>query len=89
MGEHDADLLVVDRVLLGHRSRQQEDAEDVVAVALERRSWLVVVVRMRDERLDRSVLELARRLLAQLLFARVQQVDPLRGHRPRIRRSGG
>jgi hypothetical protein len=84
--EHDSDLLVVDAVLLGHRPREQEDPEDVVAVPLERRPRLVVVARVGDEQLDGGLLEVTRRRRPQRLRVGVQQVDPVRGHPAAIRR---
>ena len=87
MRDHEADLLVVDLVLVGRRAGEQEDAEDVVAVALERRPRLVVVLGP-VERAARSPISSSSRgaLRAQLLVGRIEQVDPVRGHTAAIRR---
>jgi len=78
--DHEVDLLIEDVVLVGHRHGDEEDAEDVVAVSLERRSRLVLVLGRRKQALDRRVLELLRRLVAHLLGARIEEVDPRCGH---------
>ncbi len=80
VGDHDVDLLVVDAVLLGNRAGEQEDAEDVVAVALHRRPRLVVVPRVSQDQLERRFLELPRRLRSKLVLIGIEEVDPGRGH---------
>ena len=40
--EHEIDLLVEDAILLGHGDRGEQHAEDVVAVRLDRRPWVLV-----------------------------------------------
>jgi hypothetical protein len=70
-------------------SCDQEDPEDVVAVALQCGPGLVLVVRRRKQLLDRGLLELARRLLAQLFSVGVEQVGPRNSHRGAIRRGRG
>ena len=43
----EVDLLVEDAVVLGHGDRGEQHAEDVVAVRLDRRPWLLVGVTLR------------------------------------------
>ena len=47
--EDDVDLLVVDAVLLALGDGDEEDAEDVVAMPLQRRPRIVRVLRRRQE----------------------------------------
>ena len=84
----DVDLLVVDAVFRRDGDRDEEDAEDVVAVRLQRRPRLVVMLRRPQEQLERRVLHLGRELCAQLVLARIEQVDPL-GHAAEVRRGFG
>ena len=85
--EHQVDLLVVDAVFFGNRDGDQEDAEDVVAVSLERRPRLVFVLRHRFEQIERGLLEILWRGCPELVTARVEQVDPVRlCHAPRLAR---
>jgi len=86
VGEHDVDLLVVDGVLVALRDGDEEHAEDVVAVPLECRPWLVLVLWLCEELREGGLLELLRCLCPELVGARVEQVDPNCGHRGRIRR---
>src|SRR5205085_11619719 len=68
-------------VLLRDRDGDEEDAEDVVAVALELRSRLVVVLRRLHELLDRGRVKFLGRLRPQLLLAWIEEIDPpCRGH---------
>ena len=86
MGDHEPDLLVVHGVLIGDRLGEEEDSEDVAAVAAKRGARFVVVFRFFEQKLDRRLFEVARALRAKLVCSRVEKVDPLRGHLPRIRR---
>jgi hypothetical protein len=70
------DLLVVDAVLLGHGDGDEQDAEDVVAVALQRGSRLVLMLRRREQPFKCCLLEVLRGFRAELLRSRVEQVDP-------------
>src|SRR5205823_6400946 len=81
----DVYLLVEDPVLLADRDRDEEDAEDVVVVALEPRSRLVVVPRRPQKLLVGAVVDLAWQRVVECLLLRVEQVDPL-GHRPSVLR---
>jgi len=45
------------------------------------------VFRLLEQELDRRLFELARALRAELVGGRVKEVDPRRGHLPRIRRT--
>src|SRR5439155_18283640 len=65
------------------RDRDEEDAEDVVVVALEPWPGLVVVPRRPQKLLIRAVVDLARQRVVECLLRRVEQVDPL-GHRPSV-----
>src|SRR5262245_27974687 len=78
--QDEADLLVVDDVRLRHCACQQEDPEDVVAVPAERRPRLVLVLGRGEQELERALLELAWRARTQLLGARIEEIDPVRGH---------
>ena len=75
--------------LVAYGDGDEEDTEDVVAVPPERRARFVLVLRRREELLECGLLELLRCLRAQLVGARVEQVDPRCGHLARIRRAGG
>ena len=83
--QHDVDLLVEDRVLLGDHDRDEEDPEHVVAVRLQLRSRIVLVPGGREQLLDRAVVDIAGKLRRELLRSGVEQVDPpvARGHRGR------
>jgi hypothetical protein len=58
-------------------------------MALDRRPWLVLVLRRREQALDRRLLEHLRHLLAQLLGRRVKEVNPGCGHVAAFRRGAG
>jgi len=73
------DLLVEDFVLLADADRHQEDAVDVVVVAFETRSRLVIVKRRPEQLLERELVDVARQRVVKLLSRRVEQVDPF-GH---------
>ena len=90
MREDEVDLLVVDAVLVADGDGDEEDAEDVVAVALRASA----AARPRaaggaSSRVDRRLLELVRRLLraAPRASGRAGR-SRLRPSRPRIRRRG-
>jgi hypothetical protein len=76
------DLLVVDAVFVPHRDRNEEDAEDVVAVTLEGRPRLVLVLCRREQPVEGTRMEPLRRLLAQLCFVGIDEVDPPGRHGP-------
>ena len=59
-GRDQVDLLVEDAILLADADRDEEDAEDVVIVALEPRAGLVVVPRRPQQVLERAVVDLVR-----------------------------
>ena len=75
----EVDLLVVDAVLLPDGDRDQEDAEDVVVVALEPRARLVVVARGLEQLLEGKVVDVPAEGRAELVRVGVEQVDPV-GH---------
>jgi hypothetical protein len=82
--EDEADLLVVDRVLLGQGDRDEEDAEHVVAVRLQLGTRLVSVTGRLEKLLQRPIVDALRQVLAKLLGGGVEQVDPvLADHRRR------
>ena len=77
--EHEVDLLVEDAILLRHGDRDEEDAEDVVAVRLERRPWSwSACTGGGDEPLERARVQRDRGLGEELLPRGVEQVDPAR-----------
>ena len=73
----EVDLLVDHAVLVADAHRDQEDAEDVVAVPLDAGARLVVVARRLAEQLERPLVQLLRKRLPKLVLVRVEQVDPL------------
>ena len=79
MRDDDVDLLVEDAVLLGHDDRDEEDPEDVVPVALKGRARLVVMLRRREQEVERGSLNALGQPCPQLIRGRIDQVDPL-GH---------
>ena len=88
--QDEIDLLVVDAVLFRHRDRDQEHANDVVAVRLDPWARLVVVDERREQELERRRVELVGEVRSQRVCGGVDQVDPARslGHRARPQRRG-
>ena len=82
----EVDLLVVQAVFGRHLDGKQQDAEHVVAVRLDSRSRLVVVLMRREERFERRRVDVRGQRVAELGRLRVDQVDPL-GHIRRLRPS--
>ena len=85
-GDDQVELLAVDDVFLPDHDRDEEDAEDVAAVALELRTRLVVVLRGREKLLERALVHVGREVACHLCRRRIEQVDPLvarGGHSPR------
>ena len=83
----EVDLLVVEAILGGHLDREQQDPEDVVAVRLDPRAWLVVVlVRCLEQRRERRRVHVLGQRISQLGRRGVDQIDPL-GHARRLRPS--
>ena len=82
MRHDDVDLLVEHSVFLGHGDRDEEDAEDVVAVRLQCWTRLVLMTGRRDEQLKCRLLDRPWQLRANLVRGRIDQVDPL-GHNGR------
>ena len=75
--EDEVDLLVVDDVLLGHGDRGEQEAEHVVAVALDARAQAAAVGVCGPRQLGPRVgAQLVRNVLAQLLFVGVEQIGP-------------
>ena len=60
MGDHDVDLRVKDVALRLDVLGGEEDAEDVIAVALHRRPRLVPMLRGPEQELEGALLELPR-----------------------------
>jgi len=81
-GDDEVDLLIEDPLLGGGQHRDEQLAEDVVAVRLELRAGLVVVECRGEELLQRSLVHVGRQVRLQLVPAGVEQVDPAgtRGH---------
>src|SRR5262249_4319125 len=77
-GRNEVDFLVEDPILLADGDRYQEDAVDVVVVALQPWPRLVIVARGLEQLFERRRVNLRRQPLPQLLFARVEEIDPLR-----------
>ena len=77
VGQDDVDLLVEDPVLLGNRDRHEDDAEDVVALAFDRRPRLVLVLCGLEQPLDGTRMELLSEPPLELGFVRIDEVDPL------------
>ena len=80
VGDHEVDLGIEDLAALLDVLGTEEDPEDVAAVAPERRTRLVLVDGRAQQQLEGALLERPRRLLPQLLFTGVDQVDPDRSH---------
>ncbi len=79
LGRRDhVDLLVVDAVFSRDDDREQEDAEDVVAVRLDPRARFVVVDVRGEQRGARRGVDVLRQLCLQFLFGRIDEVDPPR-----------
>src|SRR5262245_6961300 len=75
--EDEVDLLVVDDVLLGYRNGGEQQAEDVVAVALDAGARHTTVRVCRAHELAPGVgAHLVRDVLAQLLLGRVEEIGP-------------
>jgi hypothetical protein len=62
--DHDVDLLVEDAIILGNGNGDEKDAEDVVAVRLERRPRLVLVRCRLEQKLERRLLNRSRQPFA-------------------------
>ena len=84
--EHEVDLLVEDSVVLRDGDRDDEDAEDVVAVALEPRTGRRAHGRVGEQLLERAPVELDRRFADELVPRGVEEVDPAHaaGHSARL-----
>ncbi len=84
---HEVDLLVVQTILVYDLDREQEDAEDVVAVRVDARPRLVVVDVRCEQRRERGRRDPVGHGRSQLLFGRIDEVDPARavGHVRRLR----
>ena len=84
----EVDLLVVDPVLRGDRDREQEDPEDVVVVRFDPRARLVRVHVRREQRGECRLRESLREVADELLFVRVDELEPARvvavHRRPRL-----
>ncbi len=74
--QHEAELLVVDAVLLRHGDRGDEVTEDVVAVAFDHGSGRLVG-RGCGELGHRARMQVGRRALQQLVLRRIEEVDPV------------
>ena len=78
--QDDVDLLVEDLVLARHGNGDEEDAEDVVAVPLEGRPGLVLVLRGCQQPIEGARVQPLRHLLAELGCVGIDEIDPLRPH---------
>jgi hypothetical protein len=81
LGEYEVELRVVDEILVGDRDRDEEDAEDVVAVALQLRARLVTVLRRRQQLREGGCVDALGKVLPDLVLRRVEEIDPAVGRR--------
>jgi hypothetical protein len=76
LGQDEVDLLVVDAILFRNRDRAEEDAEDIVAVALEGRPRIVLVGGRARQPVERAGVQVHRQLFPQLGRVWVDEIDP-------------
>ena len=76
-------------VLVVENDRREKDTEDVIAVPLQGRARLVLVLRLFEQEVEGAFFELARSSRAQFFGSWVEQVDPVHGHCREIRAAAG
>ena len=74
--QDEIDLLVEEPIFLGHGDRDEQDAEDVVAVTIEGRSRSGALRRRREQLLERAPMEVDGGLGEKLVARRVEEIDP-------------
>ncbi len=79
LGENEVDLLVVDEIFLRVRDRDQEDAENVVAMRFQLRPRVVLMTCRGEQLLESSRVDAGWQVSFELGRRRVEEVHPVLG----------